>query len=179
MLRKILLGLAALMISLLIFASFQPNEFRISRSVTISAAPESVFPHINDLKKSNAWSPWLKLDPNAKTTYEGPSSGVGAKSTWDGNEDIGKGSMTITESAPAKYVKARLDFLEPFVGTADTDYVLESKSPKETTLTWSMSGKNNFMSKIICVFMNQDKMIGGTFEKGLADLKSLLESNAR
>ena len=39
-----------------------------------------------------------------------------------------------------------------------------------------MTGKNNFIAKAMCMFMNMDKMIGGQFEKGLAAMKAVAEA---
>jgi hypothetical protein len=61
------------------------------------------------LRKWEAWSPWAKLDPTAKSTLEGPSAGVGAVFAWSGNNQIGEGRMTITDSRPNELVRFRLE----------------------------------------------------------------------
>ncbi len=52
-----------------ILASRQPDEFAITRSALISAAPDAIFPHVNNLRKWQAWSPWAKRDPNAHNSF--------------------------------------------------------------------------------------------------------------
>lgn len=174
MLKKILIGLAVVVVLFLIVVALQPSSFRVARSATIAAPPDVVFPHVNELKKWAAWNPWEKLDPNMKLTYEGPESGTGASYSWIGNKDVGEGRMTITESKPNELVRFKLEFFKPMAGTSDAEFTFKPQG-NQTEVTWAMSGKNNFMAKAFCLFMNMDKMIGGQFEKGLADLKTIAE----
>ena len=41
-----------------------------------------------------------------------------------------------------------------------------------------MAGKNNFVARAVCLFMSMDKMVGGEFEKGLAQMKAIAEAAA-
>ena len=83
MIKKILIGIAAVIVLFVIIVALQPGQYRVSRSATIPAAPAVVFEHVNDLHKWETWSPWAKMDPNAKTTFEGPATGVGAVMAWE------------------------------------------------------------------------------------------------
>jgi len=177
MIKKILVLVVIALAAFLVVVALQPSQYRISRRVTIAASPSVIFPQVNDLRKAHVWSPWVKLDPAGTYGFEGPAKGVSAMSTWSGNNEIGAGRQTITESRGGELVRSRLDFIRPFEGTADSEFMLKADAGR-TTVTWSMSGRNDFLSKIFCLFINQDKMIGGQFEKGLADLKVLLESPA-
>ncbi|MCM0606627.1 MAG: SRPBCC family protein [Xanthomonadaceae bacterium] len=177
MIKKILLGLLAIILAVIIVASFQPNEFKVTRTLVMNATPQSVFEQVNDLKKMNSWSPWVKMEPTVKMTYEGPTAGVGAKYSWEGKE-TGAGSMTIIDVKPNEFVKTHLDFLKPFAGMGESEFVIRSEG-KQTSVTWIMSGKNILIGKVFNLFINQDKMIGGAFEKGLVDLKTLLESSGK
>ena len=175
MLKKILIGLLVIIIVFLVVVALQPADFRVTRSATIAAPPEVVFPHVNELKKWDAWSPWAKLDPNAKNTFEGPASGKGAAMSWAGNNQVGEGRMTITESRPNELVQFKLEFFKPMAGTSDADFIFKPQA-NQTEVTWTMTGKNNFIAKAFCLFMSMDNMVGGQFEKGLADLKSAAEA---
>ena len=175
MLRKILIGLAALLAVFVIVVALQSPTFRVERSIAIAAPTSDVFPQINDLRKSHVWSPWVKLDPAAKYGFEGPPAGVGASNTWDGNNEVGAGRQTIVESRPNKLVRLKLEFKKPFESTCSGDFTLEPQG-NQTVVTWGISGEKNFISKACCLFMNQDKMVGDQFEKGLADLKKLVET---
>src|SRR5476649_2393241 len=109
----ILLALAFIAILFIIVVAGQPDEFKVSRSAKITAPPEKIFPHVNDLHKWEAWSPWAKMDPNAKNSFEGPPSGTGTAMKWEGNCKVGVGRMTITESNAAEMIRFRLDFEKP------------------------------------------------------------------
>ncbi len=175
MLKKILIGIAVIIIVFVIVVATRPSEYHVTRSATIAAPPEAVFPHVNELKKWEAWNPWGKIDPAMKLTYAGPASGVGAAYAWVGNKEVGEGRMTITESRPNELIQSKLEFYKPMAGVSTTEFTFKLEG-NQTTVTWSMTGKNNFIAKAFCMFMNMDKMIGGQFEKGLADLKSVAEA---
>jgi len=170
MIKKILIGLAALIAVLLIVIATRPADYRVERSATLAASPDALFEHVNNHHKFTVWNPFMKLDPNVKNTYSGPESGVGAVSSWDGNRDIGAGSCTIIESKPGELVRSRMDWKRPMEGTATVDFTFKPAGDNKTVVTWAMYGKNNFLGKAVSLFINCDKMCGPQFEKGLADL---------
>jgi carbon monoxide dehydrogenase subunit G len=181
MIRTIRIGLATLAVAVVVIAvvvALQPSDFRVERSITISAPATVVFARVNDLHRWQEFSPWAKLDPAARNTFEGPPAGVGAVFAWAGNDDVGEGRMTISESRPDELVRMKLDFLKPFAATNTTDFTFKPQGER-TLVTWSMTGKNNFMAKAVGLLMNMDKLVGSDFEKGLADLKSLSEAEAK
>ena len=168
-------AIAAIVLVFLIVVALQPAEFRISRSATISAPPPAVFAHVNDLHKWEAWNPWGKIDPAMKRSYDGAPAGVGAITSWVGNSQVGEGRMTITESRPGDLVRIKLEFFKPFKATNTAEFTLAPQAD-QTLVTWSMTGRNGFVTKAFCMFMNMDKMVGGDFEKGLAQLKAVAEA---
>jgi hypothetical protein len=176
MLYIILIIIAVAIIGLLIVAALQPADFRIVRTCSISALPSAIFPHVNNLHNWEPWSPWAKLDPNAKNSFDGPSEGIGAKMGWAGNHKVGVGSMTITESNPHQLITFRLDFLKPMQATNIAEFTFDPDGG-QTIVTWSMSGHNNFMGKLMGLIMNCDKMVGGQFQQGLAALKTVVEAS--
>jgi hypothetical protein len=175
MLKKILLVIAVLLVVLVVVIQMQPNTFLVKRSTTVNAPPEKVFAQVNDFHKWDAWSPWVKLDPNMKATFSGPDAGTGAIYSWTGNDKVGEGRMTMTSSEPTTHVGIKLEFLKPFASTSQTDFNFAPQAGT-TTVTWSMSGENNFLSKAMCLVMGgMDKMVGPDFEKGLAAMKTAAE----
>lgn len=176
MFKKILIAFLVVVAGLAVVIALQPSAFTVSRSATIAAAPASVFAQVNDFHNWEAWSPWAKLDPASKVAYEGTASGTGAVFKWSGNEQVGEGSMTIVDSAAAKQIKIRLAFVKPFASTANTIFDF-APAGSGTTVTWTMSGENsNFIAKAFCLFTGgPDKMIGPDFEKGLAQMKAVVE----
>jgi hypothetical protein len=175
MLHIILIAIAAIVVIFIIIVAMRPNEFRVTRSAGIAAPPENFFPHVNDLHIWEAWSPWAKMDPVCKNTFEGAAAGTGAIFIWAGNKKVGEGRMTITESRPSELIRIKLEFLKPFKATNTAEFTFKSQG-NQTLVTWSMSGKNNFMGKAFGLFVNCDKMAGGDFEKGLAAMKSVAET---
>jgi len=175
MLIKILIGIAALIAVVLIAAAFQPTAFTVSRSTLISAPPSAIFPEVNDLHRWAAWSPYEKLDPGMQRTFEGAPAGVGAVYAWAGNSQAGSGKMTITDSRPGELIGIKLEFFKPMAGVAQATFGFQPESG-QTRVTWAMTGTNNYVGKIFCLFMNMDKMVGGQFEEGLAALKANAEA---
>jgi len=172
MLKIILIALAAIVVLLVIIVATRPSDFRITRTGRIAAPIGVAFENVNDLHKWEAWSPWAKMDPNAKNTYDGPIAGTGASMAWAGNNKVGEGRMTITDCRQNERIQFKLEFLKPFKATNTAEFTFKSEG-NETTVTWSMSGKNNFMGKAFGLLMNCDKMVGGQFEQGLANLNSV------
>lgn len=169
MIKKILLGLVVVIALFLAYAATRPAAYRVERSATLAGSPAAFFAQVNDHHKFNAWNPFLKMDPGVKTTFNGPDSGVGAQCSWDGNNDIGAGSSTIIESKPGELVRMRMDWLRPMEGTGTVDFTFRPVGDK-TLVTWAMYGQNNFLGKVVSVFMDCDEMCGPPFEQGLADL---------
>jgi uncharacterized protein YndB with AHSA1/START domain len=178
MLMKILIALAVIVVVLVIVVATRPSEFRVARTATIAAPAPAVFAQVNDFHKWEAWNPWGKLDPAMKQTYEGAPAGIGAIDTWAGNHEVGEGRMTLTESRPSDLIRIKLEFLKPFKATSTAEFTFKPGGDR-TAVTWSMVGHNNFMAKAVHLFMNMDSMIGGQFEKGLAQMKSVVEAAPR
>jgi Polyketide cyclase / dehydrase and lipid transport len=172
MLIAIIIALAVLVA----FIAMQPPEFEVSRSMTMAASPDKIFPHVNDLHAWHDWSPWAQIDPNAKTTFEGATAGTGAIMRWaSDNMKVGQGSMTITESRPNELVRLQLDFLKPMKGTNTGSFTFTPEG-NQTRVTWSMIGQKNFISKAMNLVMSCEKMVASQFDKGLAQMKAVVDA---
>ena len=178
MLEIILIVFAVVIIVFLVVVAIQPSEFRVARSATMSAPAPAVFAQVNDFHKWEAWNPWGKIDPAMKQTYEGAPAGIGAIYTWIGNKEVGEGRMTLSESHPSDLIRIKMEFYKPFAATNTAEFTFKPAG-NQTAVTWSMTGNKNFMAKAIHLFMNMDKMIGGQFEKGLAEMKSIVEASPK
>jgi hypothetical protein len=174
MLKKIALGIVVVIAAILVIAAFQPNTFHVQRTATIKAPPEKIVPLIADFHHWSSWSPFEKLDPAMKRTMSGAPSGPGAVYAWDGNSKAGAGRMEVLSASPAA-VKIQLDFTRPFASHTMAEFTLEPHGDT-TNVTWSMTGPQMYISKVICLFMNMDKMVGKDFETGLASLKAIAET---
>ena len=173
-LKRLGVGLVLLLGAFIVVVWLQADDYRLTRSAVIAAPAAAVFAQVNDLRKWDDWSPWAKLDPNAKVTFSGPQSGPGATFQWSGNDKVGAGTMTITESKPNERVATRTNFIKPFARTSNSDFVF-SAAGGQTDVIWTMSGKQNFIGKAMCLFVSMEKILGPDFEKGLAQLTQVME----
>jgi polyketide cyclase/dehydrase/lipid transport protein len=175
--KGVLIGLAGAVAAFAAVAAMQPADFRIERSAKMAAPASAAFAQVNDYHNWEAWSPWARLDPDAQNTFEGPASGIGATFRWSGNDKVGAGRQTIVESKPDQLIRIQLDFEKPFKDTCLAEFSFRPEGD-ETVVTWSMSGKRNFIAKAISLVIDCDKMVGPDFEKGLANLKAIVEAPA-
>src|SRR5262249_32595798 len=175
MLINLLVVLAIAIAVFLVVVALQPADFKISRSTAIAAAPAEAFSQVNDFHRWENWSPWAKIDPAMKTTFDGPALGEGSAYSWSGNNKVGEGKMTVTKSQPSEQILIKLEFLRPFKATNMAEFTFKPEGPG-TRVTWTMSGKKNFVAKAFQLFVNMEKMLGPDFEKGLAQLRSVVET---
>jgi uncharacterized protein YndB with AHSA1/START domain len=174
MLKKIILALAALIIGIIATALLKSPDYRVERSLVIAAPAEKLFPYFDNHKKFNEWNPWSKMDTEAKNTYSGPESGVGAVASWDG-KITGKGSATITESKPNERIVERMDWLEPMQGVSTVEFTFKPEGDGKTKVIWAMYGKNEgLLARLMSMVMDCESMCGPEFEKGLADVAKLV-----
>lgn len=176
MLKKILIVIAVLIVGVLAYAATRPDSFHFERSTEIKAPPEKIFAVLNDFRQGQSWSPYEKKDPAMKRTFSGPATGKGSVYAFEGNNEIGTGSLEIVESIPAQKIALRLDMIKPFEGSNNIEFRLEPKGDT-TKVTWAMNGPSPYVAKLISVFIDCEAMMAKDFDAGLADLKSLLEKS--
>ncbi|MDO9412140.1 MAG: SRPBCC family protein [Pseudolabrys sp.] len=168
--------IVAAIVVVLILASMKPDHFAVARTATINAPPERIYPFIADFRRWTDWSPYEHRDPNLKRSFAGEPGAVGQHYAWEGNKNVGKGSMTVNEVAEPSKVGINLDFISPFACHNKVVFSLAPQGPS-TAVTWHMQGPVPFMAKIMHVFMDMDKMCGKDFSEGLAKLKTQAETS--
>ena len=174
MFKTITIVIVVAILAVLAYAATRPDDFRVERKTSIKAPPDKIFASINDFNQWGAWSPYEKIDPSMKRSFSGAASGKGAIYNWDGSGKAGAGRMEILDApAPAKVV-IKLDFMKPFEGHNTALFTLQPQGDS-TEVSWAMFGPAPYISKVMGVFFNMDKMIGADFETGLANLKALAE----
>lgn len=174
MLSALALLVVVAVVGLVLLASLQPDTFQTSRTQRIDAPPEAIYPLIADLGRFNTWNPFLRHDPAIRLSYSGPASGVGAAHEWEGNANVGKGRVEIVEASPPRHIAMKLHMMKPMKALNDVVFTLEPAGAG-TDVTWTMSGSCTLVSKTMGLFMSMDRMVGGEFERGLSDLKKLVE----
>lgn len=167
-------GLAVVVAGVVAYASTRPDTFQVARSINIAAPPEAIFPLINDLKAFSTWSPFDKKDPNMKRDYSGPASGKGQRLDWDGNFEIGKGSLTILDTVPSSKVHMHLNMVKPMTAANAIAFTLEPED-ETTNVSWVMQGDVPLFAKVLHLFVDMEGMCGADFEAGLASLKAKAE----
>lgn len=176
-LKKIAIVVVGLVLAVLAFATTKPSTLHVERSTVIQAPPDAIRPLINDFHNWTSWSPYEKRDPALKRTFRGTPAGKGAVYEWNGNSEVGSGRMEILDTTPSS-TRIKLDFIEPFEGHNTAEFSLEPAG-NATTVRWSIDGPNTYLSKVMCVFIDMDQMIGKDFEAGLANMKAVSESKRR
>jgi hypothetical protein len=174
MLKLIALVIIVAIAAILIYAATKPDGLHVERSVSIKAAPDKIFALVNDFHNWNDWTPYNRKDPAMKKTFSGAPSGVGAIYAWEGNNQAGQGSISITDAVPHTKIAFNLDMLKPFEGHNKVTFSFKANGDS-TRITWAMDAKSAYIAKVMSVFMDMDKMIGSDFEFGLAKLKTLAE----
>lgn len=178
MIKKILIGLGVVIAVAVGIAAFQSPNYKISRDILIAASPSSLFPYINHSQKMGDWMPWKESDAQMVMSYAGPSEGVGSVASWDSPGPMGTGKSEIVESIPGKSVTTRITYLKPMEMTQNSVMSLEAVAGG-TKVTWAVDGQNALIGRVMCLFMNMDKMVGSEFTKGLTKLKAIAEAPSK
>lgn len=171
--KSLLIGLGAVIGLLVVIGLLLPREVHVERSIVIAAPPATVFPMLNDLRNFNRWSPWARIDPETRYSFSGPSSGTGAAMAWDSDHpNVDKGRMEIIESSPGQQVVMLLDFGPK--GSAEASLGVQADG-QGSRVTWRFDEDfgYNLMGRYFGLML--DALIGGEYEKGLNNLKALLE----
>lgn len=151
------------------------NTYSVRRSTVIAAPPAEVYEQIADFHRWTEWSPWEGLDPNMKRTYAGPSEGEGASYGWSGNRQAGQGRMEIIEAEAPSRLLIDLVFEKPWKSHSVTEFTID-EGASGSEVTWTMTGPMTLVTRVMGIFKPMDSLIGPDFEKGLARLKSNLET---
>lgn len=177
MAKKIVIALAVLLVAFLGYVSTRESKFRYERSGLINAPAEKIYPYLSQLKLGAEWSPYEKKDPDMKRGFQGTDGTVGAIETFDGNKDVGAGQLEILKLVPNELVELKLTMTKPFRGENIVEYRLTPEGGG-TRFTWAMHGDGGFLTKLVSVFMDCEKMVSEDFERGIANLRALAEKGA-
>ena len=169
----ICLGVAVVLV--LAYAATRPDQFAVERRLRIAAPADKLWPLVGELRGFNRWNPYERKDPLIKGRYAGSASGVGSRYAWE-SDKVGVGSLEITGQQPGRAVQLKLDFVKPFEAHNQAEFALQPTLDGATEVSWRMHGPANFMSKLMGVFIDMDKMVGRDFEDGLQNLRQLAEA---
>ena len=99
---------------------------------------------------------------------------MGSRYDWD-SKAVGSGAMEIIGQQHGRAVQMKLDFVKPFEAHNQVEFALQPTADGATEVRWRMHGPANFLSKLMGIFINMDKMCGDDFEVGLQNLRQLAE----
>ena len=167
-------GISALLIVFFGYVATREGKFRYERSGVIDAPAEKIFPYISNFKLGGQWSPYEKKDPDMKRTFTGADGAVGSTMEFDGNKDVGSGRLEILKIVPNELVDIKLTMLKPFVGENFIEYKLTPEG-SGTRFSWSMSGDGGYITKLMTLLIDCEKMIAGDFTVGIENLKTVVE----
>jgi hypothetical protein len=172
-LKRVGLGLVALVVVLAAVGVFLPRQWHVERSVVISAAPEHIHPLVNELKAWQSWAVWTKeMDPEVKHAYSDATAGVGAWWSWNGPK-MGHGKMTITRSDMASGVWID-EMIESDTAVNAHGSLTWTQEGGGTKVTWMDEGTlPPVIGGYLVGFINN--MLGNNFEQGLKNLKAEVE----
>lgn len=173
MLKITVLAIVLLLALVLVYAATRPDELHVERTIRIKAPPEKIYALINDFRSWDGWTPYNK-DPAMKKTYSGSASGKGAAYAWEGNSEVGKGEISITDATPSSRIAFDLHMIKPFEARNVVVFTLKA-SGDFTEVMWGMDGRQNLIAKLMGLFFDMDRMVGRDFETGLARLKAIAE----
>jgi hypothetical protein len=172
----IIVILAGIIALFLITGVFIKKDYSVSREVLVAKPKGFVFDYLKLLKNQNLWSVWGSMDPDMRTTFTGTDGSEGFISAWESDDKkVGKGEQEILKIVEGERIDFEIRFLKPFKSTSWAFLTVASANDKQTLVHWEFTGKMNYPSNIMMIFMNMEKMVGNDFEKGLQNLKTILE----
>lgn len=175
--KKLLITVIALIVVILGVAAIAPKDFKIEKSITINKPVAEVFAYLKPIKNAENWEPWAKMDPAMTKELKGTDGTVGATSSWSGNSEVGVGEMEIKSIVENEKIDFELRFTKPMQATNQAYFATKAVSATETEVTWGMTGRTPFPYNLICLMMHGK--VEKNFEKGLSDLKAILEGGAK
>lgn len=178
MIKKISFGIGLVLALILIYVGLKPSDYFIKREIVISKKADAIFPYLSNMRKADEWMPWKESDPQVKNTYLGPEEGIGAISSWESPGQMGVGQAEVIAMVSNEKVTTKITYTKPMTMEQIAEFIV-TQDGESSRVAWTVSGKNNFISKLICTlsFTNIDKYVGGEFEKGLKKLKTIVEGN--
>jgi hypothetical protein len=167
--KKFLLVLLLIVVVVAAVGFLIPRDYRVEETIVIAAKPSAIHEFVGDLRRWPDWMPWKEMDPTVEITYGKETKGIGASETWTGKDGVGFIQVTASDEDKGIEYDMTMDEM-PSKGAIRYERVGDS-----TKVTWSMSGEIDkpVIGGYFALLM--PRMIGGSFEKGLAKLKTQAE----
>lgn len=176
LLKRLFYWLVFLVLLALFVALFLPSDFQVERSAMINQPCDTVFNYVKYLKNQEIYGVWWKADPKMKKEYSGTDGEPGFVASWNSNkEDVGAGQQKIMAIQEGKRIDLELQFFEPFESTNKSFISTQNIEDNTTRVSWGISGQMPYPFNIMGLFINMEETLGQDLEKGLKNLKRVLE----
>jgi hypothetical protein len=172
----IIIALAGIIVLFLLVGFFLKKDYSVTREVVVNMPKTAVFDYLKLLKNQNKFSVWALMDPNMKTEFTGTDGTEGFISAWESmNKKVGKGEQEILKIVNGERIDYEIRFIKPFKSTSWAFLITSSANVNQTRVHWEFNGKMKYPTNLMLLFMNMEKMVGNDLDKGLQNLKTILE----
>ena len=172
----IIIALGCIVVLLLIIGLFVKKDYSVVKEVIVNKSKSVVFEYLKFLKNQNKFSVWASMDPNMKTEYRGTDGTEGFVSAWESeNKNVGKGEQEILKIVNGERIDYEIRFIKPFASTSWANMIVASANENQTKVHWEFTGKMKYPTNLTLLFMNMEKMVGNDLEKGLQNLKTIMD----
>jgi len=147
---------------------------KIIKSIEIKKNSKLVFDYLKITRNQDNFSVWNMADPNMTKKHEGIDGTIGYKYSWDSTiKNVGAGEQEITGIEGGKSIDYTIRFFRPMKNVGTTKFNINSLDEGNTSVDWIFDAPSKFpMSLFSPIFK---RMLGKDLEKGLVNLKSILE----
>jgi len=162
---------AIFLFSFLLVGLLLPGTWSAEREIVIQAPPGAVFPYLDNPDRWGDWTAW----PDANAARRGPERGAGATRSWN-DPEFGDGVFTIVASRPEQEVEYRVEVQNGAMVTLGRLIL----NPEEggTRVSWREEGDFGWNPLMGYLARSMDRYQGREFEKGLEQLRSVVEEEA-
>lgn len=176
-LTGIIVVLIGIIVIFLIIGFFLRKDYSVGKEIIINKSKPVVFEYLKFLKNQNKFNVWASMDPDMKTNFSGTDGTEGFISAWESNnnKNVGIGEQEIVKIIDGERLDYEIRFLKPFKSTSWAYMTTIAVDDNHTKVHWGFSGRMKYPTNLTLLFMNMEKMVGGDLEKGLQNLKALLE----
>jgi Polyketide cyclase / dehydrase and lipid transport len=172
----IIIALGCIAVLLLIIGLFVKKDYSVAKEIIVNKSKSVVFEYLKFLKNQNKFSVWASMDPNMKTEYRGTDGTEGFVSAWESeNKNVGKGEQEILKIVNGERIDYEIRFIKPFASTSWANMIVASANENQTRVHWEFTGKMKYPTNLTLLFMNMEKMVGNDLEKGLQNLKTIMD----
>jgi hypothetical protein len=172
----IIIALGCIVVLLLIIGLFVKKDYSVAKEIIVNKSKSVVFEYLKFLKNQNKFSVWASMDPNMKTEYRGTDGTEGFVSAWESeNKNVGKGEQEILKIVNGERIDYEIRFIKPFASTSWANMIVASANENQTRVHWEFTGKMKYPTNLTLLFMNMEKMVGNDLEKGLQNLKTIMD----